>query len=187
MNTSAQKPRQGHLAEPLTEYESDWVGFLYAKNIGLVRAFIKKLKARYPAASLPDIKSCVDIGFIKAAIIWRSDKGKFSTIFYQHARGEVTHFIRSNASWDFSAPRRDRELALRIKNLVTMQNVAIKDLPAILDCSEEKIREVIGSTLRAERVLRPGEETVYADDWDEDEDSDLFEGESSVSTWHGAS
>lgn len=185
--SSVKPARRGHLAEPLSDYESDWVAWLYEKNIDLVNYFIKRLKNRYSIIPMPELRSCVNLAFVKAAIAWRSDKGAFSTIFYQQARGEVTHYIRSNASWDLCASRKVRELGIKIKNLIATQNAQIRDLPAILGVSMEEIKDALEATVRASSLDNEEIVRIPYELSDDDSEEDFPESNDTVSTWHRAS
>lgn len=107
-----------YLAEPFTREERRRYGRLYAENVRLVRKFASKLRQQYGHCLTPeDINSCADVAFLKACRAWKPEKGTLSTIYWQFARGEVLHFLRSN-NWGISATHKARSLGTAARRLL---------------------------------------------------------------------
>ena len=107
-----------HLAEPFTREERRRYGRMYADNVRLVRKFAARLRQQYGHCLTPeDINSCADLAFLKACRAWKPEKGALSTIYWQFARGEVLHYLRSN-NWGISATHKARSLGTAARRLL---------------------------------------------------------------------
>ena len=181
--------RRGYLAKPLTPYQSDWVGFMYKKNIKLVQMFARRVKNMYGNIPDPEIKSMVDIAFIRGVLAVDAKKGKLSTIFYFHVRAEVYRYVTSNAAWAVSAPRKVRELGRQAQDLMIKQNVSLSKLPKILGKPLDEIRLALQSLYSTSSDEFADIECTDIDEEFEAQFDRAFleeelEGEG-ISTWHG--
>lgn len=150
-----------HLAKPLSSYEQWMIGQMYKKHIQLVRYFGHKCLNKYPYVNEQDVYSCIDIAFVKAARTWNQEKGTFSTILGHFVNGEIRHFIRSNAHWGYSVPRRVRELGRRARTLLDNRKVPLSILHGVLGCSKEELREAMLATLSVGQ-LGPTDDSSFA-------------------------
>ena len=137
--------RTPHLAEPLTKDEQRRYGRLYAQNVRLVRKFAARLRQQYGHCLAPeDVNSCCDLAFLKACRAWKPEKGALSTIYWQFARGEVLHYLRSN-NWGISATHKARSLGVAARRLL---DVGMEG-PAVcreLNCSADDLRDALVAT-----------------------------------------
>jgi DNA-directed RNA polymerase specialized sigma subunit len=133
------------LNEPLTPKQRYRIGRQYAKDIKLVTFFCAKLGKKFGhCIAKEDIASCVDMGFIKAAVQFDESRGfKFSTLFYTFAHGECTHYMRNN--WTVAAPQHLRTLGAKARQLIE-QGMKPADVCAALDCKMETMREALEAT-----------------------------------------
>lgn len=137
--------REPHLAEPLTKDEQRRYGRLYAQNVRLVRKFASKLRQQYGHCLAPeDINSCCDLAFLKACRAWKPEKGALSTIYWQFARGEVLHYLRSN-NWGISATHKARSLGVAARRLLDA-GMTPEDACRELCCSIDDLRDALVAT-----------------------------------------
>jgi DNA-directed RNA polymerase specialized sigma subunit len=137
-------PRAAVMATPLTREESRRIGKLYAENIKLVTYFTSKLRGKFGhCMATEDIRSCVDMGFIKAARQWDEAKGKLSTIFYVFALGECTHWMREN--WTVAAPYKMRILGAKVRQIID-NGGTIEDAQEKLGASVDDIKDALLAT-----------------------------------------
>ena len=137
--------RTPHLAAPLTKDEQRRYGRLYTQNVRLVRKFASRLRQEYGHCLAPeDINSCCDLAFLKACRAWKPEKGALSTIYWQFARGEVLHYLRSN-NWGISATHKARSLGVAARRLLEVG----MEGPAVcreLNCSADDLRDALVAT-----------------------------------------
>jgi DNA-directed RNA polymerase specialized sigma subunit len=167
-----EKKRRGILATPLTKRESWMIGALYQQNIKLIKYFGAKVCKTYPDIPPVEVFSCIDIAFVKAARTWKPDKGTLSTHLGNAIRGEISHYVRSNNHWGYSAPRKLREMGMEARRLMTHRRVPLSVLPTILGCTQEELREALAATLKM-NMFRDIGDTVA--DYHEDEEDENFD------------
>lgn len=139
---------RGSLKTKLTNYERWKIGKLYQANEGLVKYFGKQLIEQFPQVPPVEIYSCINIAFVKAARTWDEEKGKFSTVLGYFCKGEVRHYLRTNAFWGYSVDFRLRELGMKARRLITHRNVPMSILPGVLGCTKEELRMALEATLQ---------------------------------------
>ena len=137
----------GHLSTPLTNYEKWLIGRLYKENIQLIRFFGHRCLKKYSYINEQDIYSCIDIAFVKAARVWKPERGTLSNLLWHYINGEIRHFIRSNDHWGFAVPRHVRELGSRARMLIAQRKVPISVLHGVLGCPKEELQEALRATL----------------------------------------
>ena len=92
---------------------------MYADNIKLVKMFQAKMRKKYGhCLPIEDIRSCVDLAFIKAARVWDPNRGAFSTILGHFVAGDVLKAIRASGNWGISAPQRAREAGMKARAML---------------------------------------------------------------------
>lgn len=137
--------RPNYLAEPFSREERRRFGRMYAENVRLVRKFAARLRQQYGHCLSPeDINSCADLAFLKACRAWKPEKGALSTIYWQFARGEVLHYLRSN-NWGISATHKARSLGVAARRLLEVG----MEGPAVcreLNCSADDLRDALVAT-----------------------------------------
>jgi hypothetical protein len=138
-------PKQAVLHQPLTPKQRYQIGRQYAKDIKLVTFFCAKLGKKFGhCIAKEDIASCVDMGFIKAAVQFDEARGfKFSTLFFTFAHGECTHFMRNN--WTVGAPQHLRTLGAKARQLLE-QGIKPADVCVKLGCTVETMRNALEAT-----------------------------------------
>jgi len=169
-NEGKAKKKRGILATPLKKRESWLIGKLYQQNIQLVRYFGAKTCKAYPDIPAVEVFSCIDIAFVKAARTWNPEKGTLSTHFGNAIRGEISHFVRSNNYWGYSAPRKLRELGMEARRLMTQRRVPLSVLPTLLGCTKEDLKEALAATLKINMYQPFNENTMNDDDNEENDD-----------------
>lgn len=133
------------LATPLSRAEQRKIGRLYVENQRLIWKFGHKLRRKFGhAMASDDISSCVDVAFIKAARRHDPAKGKLSTIFWQFAHGEVTHWLRSN-NWAVSAPGALRLLGVKARGLID-RGSSLADAAEALGVTLPRLEQAILAT-----------------------------------------
>jgi DNA-directed RNA polymerase specialized sigma subunit len=140
------KPKQRSVLNgPLTREQRYRIGRQYAKDIKLVTFFTAKLGKKFGhCIAKEDIASCVDMGFIKAAVQFDESRGfKFSTLFYTFAHGECTHYMRQN--WTVGAPQHLRTLGAKARQLLE-QGMKPADVCAKVGCTLETMRNALEAT-----------------------------------------
>lgn len=146
-------PKGGWLAEPLSRAEQRRFGRFYADNVRLVRMFAGRLLARYGhCIRAEDINHCCDLAFLKACRAHDPKRGRFSTIFWKFAVGEVRHHIR-DSNWEIQAPGRVRERGVRARQLL---DAGLSPAQACreLNCSPDDLRLALVATIGMEHDVR---------------------------------
>jgi DNA-directed RNA polymerase specialized sigma subunit len=137
--------RTAHLAQPLSREEQRRYGRLYAENVRLVRKFASRLRQQYGhCMAVEDINSCCDMAFLKACRAWKPEKGALSTIYWQFARGEVLHYLRSN-NWSISATHKARALGVSARRLLDA-GMRPDDVCRELCCAAADLRDALVAT-----------------------------------------
>ena len=138
--------RRDHLATPLTPEESRRIGKMYANNIGLVKKFQAKMFKDYGhSLLLEDIRSCVDLAFIKAARAWDPDRGAFSTILGHFVAGECRHAIRAAGNWGIAAPQRAREAGMKARAMLEA-GLSPSDVCLEMAITEDDLLDILRAT-----------------------------------------